>query len=574
MVSLVGMAKRGKSTLINVLLGRNDTCLAPVDKLPATSVATIYRWAEDESVIVTFQDGATKSVSQQEIKDYVTEEGNPRNGRAVRHVIVSGPFSDVLRRISLVDLPGMGSMNALHSQVLFEFLPQCDAVLFVTTARMPMNAEEVELLRAVQQKDIHKIFVAINKTDITSPDDLVDCENHNRSQLALTGVSVLKIHKFSARRALEGDMEGSGVAEFLKDLSDFLVRKSESILANKLKTEVLCAASITLEGMAARIAAFGKSKAEIDRERDDLAKMHHQALQDVELNEKSFNQTWDQAVNEAEVALVSAKDRVAIRMGQYVERASFLELNSFAKVFSVKFNEVLDEEAGPALRKMEAKLQSLCDELQVTYPSIGLGMNGAPRIGRGHSTKGFLVSSALQFVAGMGQVGSATLAAAAASTMVVTPAATIAASIASTFSGGLAAFISALGTTAVGAAGSSALLVAAGPLGLALAGIGALVIPLSWRISLKLKRDEISEEVERHVDMVFRTLSEDRLPAFHKFRSSIVSELRTNLDRRVGAIREALGRASARASGHKDDPAEFQRYEDLRQRLSNPPATI
>jgi ribosome biogenesis GTPase A len=34
-ITVLGKAKRGKSTLLNALLGRSDDTLAPIDKLPA-----------------------------------------------------------------------------------------------------------------------------------------------------------------------------------------------------------------------------------------------------------------------------------------------------------------------------------------------------------------------------------------------------------------------------------------------------------------------------------------------------------------------------------------------------------
>jgi len=43
-ITVLGKAKRGKSTLINAWLGRNDDVVAPIDKLPATSVITEIAW--------------------------------------------------------------------------------------------------------------------------------------------------------------------------------------------------------------------------------------------------------------------------------------------------------------------------------------------------------------------------------------------------------------------------------------------------------------------------------------------------------------------------------------------------
>ena len=59
-IGVVGHAKRGKSTLINGLLGRSDDMMAPVDRFPATNVVSC------------FADGA-----KQEIKVFSLSEGGP-----------------------------------------------------------------------------------------------------------------------------------------------------------------------------------------------------------------------------------------------------------------------------------------------------------------------------------------------------------------------------------------------------------------------------------------------------------------------------------------------------------------
>src|SRR5437867_872781 len=57
MLAVLGKAKRGKSTLINALLGRRDDLVAPIDKLPASSAISRFAWAEREGATVLFRDG-------------------------------------------------------------------------------------------------------------------------------------------------------------------------------------------------------------------------------------------------------------------------------------------------------------------------------------------------------------------------------------------------------------------------------------------------------------------------------------------------------------------------------------
>ena len=92
-IGVVGSAKRGKSTMINGLLGRrNDDC-APIGKFPATNVVSIFGHSENPSAKVIFSDNPAREITEHEIRLYVTEEHSPGNRKNVRSVEVLGPFA-------------------------------------------------------------------------------------------------------------------------------------------------------------------------------------------------------------------------------------------------------------------------------------------------------------------------------------------------------------------------------------------------------------------------------------------------------------------------------------------------
>lgn len=107
-LAVLGKAKRGKSTLLNALLGRRDDLVAPVDRLPASNAITRFHWAKQESALVVFRDGRQLSIGFSQIRDFVTEEGNRDNRKQVDVVHVSGPFSGQDQFTELVDTPGAG----------------------------------------------------------------------------------------------------------------------------------------------------------------------------------------------------------------------------------------------------------------------------------------------------------------------------------------------------------------------------------------------------------------------------------------------------------------------------------
>ena len=82
-VLVVGEAKRGKSTLINALLGRD---VLPSGVTPLTAVATTVRYGDDPRIEVAFLDGHQEKHPLTALADFVTEVRNPRNKRLVAGV--------------------------------------------------------------------------------------------------------------------------------------------------------------------------------------------------------------------------------------------------------------------------------------------------------------------------------------------------------------------------------------------------------------------------------------------------------------------------------------------------------
>jgi predicted GTPase len=55
-IAVIGKAKRGKSTLINALLGRTDDLVAPIDKLPTSSAVSRFSYGDHDKATVFFRD--------------------------------------------------------------------------------------------------------------------------------------------------------------------------------------------------------------------------------------------------------------------------------------------------------------------------------------------------------------------------------------------------------------------------------------------------------------------------------------------------------------------------------------
>jgi predicted GTPase len=160
-VLVAGEAKRGKSTLINALLGR---AVLPVGVTPLTAVATTVRYGNDPCVDVRFADGHEEKQPMSALPDLVTERGNPGNRRRIAAVTVYLNAPLPADGVELVDTPGTGSVFAWDTAAAHEALETMDAAVFVLTADPPVSAAERDLYAEVTGLSA-ATFTVLNKAD-------------------------------------------------------------------------------------------------------------------------------------------------------------------------------------------------------------------------------------------------------------------------------------------------------------------------------------------------------------------------------------------------------------------------
>jgi predicted GTPase len=137
-VAVVGEFKRGKSSLINALVGRE---VLPVGVLPLTSVPTLLEQGE-EGLMVEYADGRREQDRLDELARFVTEDANPGNRLGVAQVTarLHTPLLDA--GVRLVDTPGVGSVYEHNTRATDAYLPSLDAAVLVTSADPPISGAE------------------------------------------------------------------------------------------------------------------------------------------------------------------------------------------------------------------------------------------------------------------------------------------------------------------------------------------------------------------------------------------------------------------------------------------------
>ncbi|MCA2214950.1 dynamin family protein [Jidongwangia harbinensis] len=154
-VVLVGETKRGKSSLLNALLGVPG--LSPVDAAVATS--TYLHFRPGAAAAVAWVPGAPEPVDVP-LADLAGWATGP--GRA-RRIEVTHP-APLLQYVSLLDTPGVGGLDPAHTAVALDAVDRATALLFVADASAPLSQPELTFLEAASAR-IDTVVFALTKVD-------------------------------------------------------------------------------------------------------------------------------------------------------------------------------------------------------------------------------------------------------------------------------------------------------------------------------------------------------------------------------------------------------------------------
>jgi GTP-binding protein EngB required for normal cell division len=159
-VAVLGQFKRGKSSLVNALLG--DDAL-PTGRLPLTGVTTTVSHGE-RGAVVHYLDGREDGADLRDLARFVTEESNPGNRLGVARVDVNLPHA-LLRDMVLIDTPGIGSTLVHNTQIAQEASERVDLAIFVTGPEPPITSEEASFLQQVHDL-AERVIVVVAKIDL------------------------------------------------------------------------------------------------------------------------------------------------------------------------------------------------------------------------------------------------------------------------------------------------------------------------------------------------------------------------------------------------------------------------
>ncbi|MGD0390903.1 MAG: dynamin family protein [Tepidisphaeraceae bacterium] len=293
-LAVLGQFKRGKSTLLNALLGQN---VLPTAVVPLTAVPTWIRFGRTPRARVEFRSAAAPeefaTADPAELcrflTQFVTESGNPHNRLGVARVEVFHPAEILRSGVVFIDTPGIGSTLRHNTETTLHFLPQCDAAVFLISADPPVTEAEVEFLKMVRP-NVNRLFFVLNKADYLNPAEVDDAvtffrkvisqqakEEHEspifpvsaRDGLKAKSIGDSELWRRSGMDQVEGRLLGFLAREKMDSLRGAVQHKAIDIVADvvmrlRLSLRTL---ELPLEDLLARMKTFDHRIKDLHRER-------------------------------------------------------------------------------------------------------------------------------------------------------------------------------------------------------------------------------------------------------------------------------------------------------------------
>lgn len=158
---VLGDFKRGKSTVINAILGKS---IAPVNVAPETFTINSISYGETPSAEAVLSNGQRIMLTADDLQRERLEKLTRAFPESLEYIDIRDN-AEILKEIRIVDTPGLSDLDCLDKQVQ-DYLVNADAIVYVASALSPFSeSEQVFLATHIRPMSFSKLFVLVNMID-------------------------------------------------------------------------------------------------------------------------------------------------------------------------------------------------------------------------------------------------------------------------------------------------------------------------------------------------------------------------------------------------------------------------
>lgn len=222
-ILVCGEFKRGKSTFINALIGRN---ICPTDVDICTSVVSIIKYGVKEKATRVYGDFSnlkSEVVPFDSIEEYTVGTAEEIGNTICMELEL--PLDELKKGLIIIDTPGVGGLDPRHAMLTNYFLPQADITLFMTDVNEPLTTTELKFYKDKVLQYAKRSAIIVNKADLKDNDSVEEIRKDTINKVSTyTQVSADSLNVISASAAdCIREEEGLGNFDKVRDLIGKLV---------------------------------------------------------------------------------------------------------------------------------------------------------------------------------------------------------------------------------------------------------------------------------------------------------------------------------------------------------------
>lgn len=394
-IGIMGEFKRGKSTVINALLGQE---IVPADVLPCSATLNRIVWDASPHAQINFKKGPdgqarpSKNVPVEELSSYVTKltEESEEQASEVEDAVVYYPCKFCQNGVEIIDTPGLNDderMDAVSEKVI----PTLDAIIMVVVPGSPFSISEANFVRnKIMTSDLSRLIFVVNKIDTIRERDRKrsvdgirekiektilektasmygkDSQEYANAKSKLGGI---RLYPISAADALDGKLEGdeqllngSGMPEFEEALTKLLTQERGML-------ELMPVVSTIMSKIKEADATITMRRNAMSMETQKFEKMQTEAMERIEESRrekkakvKEIKGIAASMYQELQPMVAESYNALEITVKNYVENYSI----SPEKFVDASATEAFQQEISTGIsRQFEESLQESTEKMQV-----------------------------------------------------------------------------------------------------------------------------------------------------------------------------------------------------------------
>lgn len=235
-VAFLGEFNSGKTTLINALLKKK---LLPMFDTPTTAAITeISKSDTNEAFVLTVDEEGNEVKSPIDFYELAGHISESDSDKRIGINLADSEFLD--ETVLLIDTPGVSSINEIHTDITYGYLPNVDVAILLLNPRLgDVPATLLDFLKQFPEDLLEKIYFVISRIDQVPESTLNNVKNKIYNSLTQI-VEKPKLLLISGKSALEAinnqsAYQQSGINQLISIIKEEVPLQKASIEAKQIQ---------------------------------------------------------------------------------------------------------------------------------------------------------------------------------------------------------------------------------------------------------------------------------------------------------------------------------------------------